>query len=175
MSILSSCPPRRARYFLGIPTAFLICLAVFPANPQLQRAADDPSPAAKLEIHKGDHICIIGNTLADRMQHDGWLETLFPRAVSRNCDLVIPQPRLLRRRADAPRCARPTSAARPVADLHTRPTWSSPSSATTSRSPAQAGLDKFKKDLDDFIKHTLSTEVQRQERPAPRPLLAHRP
>src|SRR5205823_6260291 len=23
------------------------------------------------------HVCIIGNTLADRMQHDGWLETVL--------------------------------------------------------------------------------------------------
>lgn len=39
-----------------------------------------PSPAAaqaKLELQKGDHVCIIGNTLAERMQHDGWLETLI--------------------------------------------------------------------------------------------------
>src|SRR5437764_1526128 len=35
-------------------------------------------PAApQLAIKPGDHVCIIGNTLADRMQHDGWLETLF--------------------------------------------------------------------------------------------------
>src|SRR3954452_21818326 len=33
--------------------------------------------AAPLELKKGDHICIIGNTLAERMQHDGWLETLI--------------------------------------------------------------------------------------------------
>lgn len=35
-----------------------------------------------LNLEKGDHIAIIGNTLADRMQHDAWLETyiyaLFP-------------------------------------------------------------------------------------------------
>ena len=37
--------------------------------PQLQ--------AAELQLEKGDHICYIGNTLADRMQHDGWLETLI--------------------------------------------------------------------------------------------------
>src|SRR5439155_12222767 len=37
-------------------------------------AADE---AAKLTIQHGDHITIIGNTLADRMQHDGWLETYF--------------------------------------------------------------------------------------------------
>src|SRR5437660_6137023 len=37
-------------------------------------AAED---AAKLTIQLGDHISVIGNTLADRMQHDGWLETYF--------------------------------------------------------------------------------------------------
>ena len=41
-------------------------------------AAGRPAIAAepKLELQKGDHICYIGNTLADRMQHHGWLETL---------------------------------------------------------------------------------------------------
>ncbi len=33
--------------------------------------------ADAIEIKPGDHISIIGNTLADRMQHDGWLETGF--------------------------------------------------------------------------------------------------
>lgn len=33
------------------------------------------STAIAIELHKGDHICIIGNTLAERMQHHGWLET----------------------------------------------------------------------------------------------------
>ncbi len=28
-----------------------------------------------LELQPGDHVTYIGNTLADRMQHDGWLET----------------------------------------------------------------------------------------------------
>ncbi len=32
--------------------------------------------APELELRKGDRICYIGNTLADRMQHHGWLETL---------------------------------------------------------------------------------------------------
>ncbi|MDH3719454.1 MAG: dehydrogenase, partial [Planctomycetota bacterium] len=31
--------------------------------------------AATLELNKGDHISYIGNNLADRMQHHGWLET----------------------------------------------------------------------------------------------------
>lgn len=36
-----------------------------------------PAWAAPLEFKKDDHICIIGNTTAERMQHYGWLETLL--------------------------------------------------------------------------------------------------
>ena len=31
----------------------------------------------RLELHKGDHIAIIGNTLADRLQHYGHLEAML--------------------------------------------------------------------------------------------------
>ena len=30
-----------------------------------------------LELKKGDHVCIVGGTVAERMQHFGWLETLI--------------------------------------------------------------------------------------------------
>lgn len=33
--------------------------------------------AEPLKLEPGDHICIVGNTLAERMQHFGWLETLI--------------------------------------------------------------------------------------------------
>jgi hypothetical protein len=33
--------------------------------------------APPFELHQGDHICIIGNALAERMQHSSWLETLI--------------------------------------------------------------------------------------------------
>lgn len=33
--------------------------------------------AQQLDLKKGDRICILGNTLADRMQHDGWLEAMI--------------------------------------------------------------------------------------------------
>ncbi|MCB1077039.1 MAG: hypothetical protein KDM64_04330 [Verrucomicrobiae bacterium] len=36
-----------------------------------------PSARAELAFEKGDHVVYIGNALADRMQHDGWLETLI--------------------------------------------------------------------------------------------------
>ena len=32
---------------------------------------------AQLPLQKGDVVCLIGNGLADRMQHDGWAETLI--------------------------------------------------------------------------------------------------
>src|SRR4051794_32785040 len=34
-------------------------------------------PAAPFELHEKEHISIIGNTLAERMQYDGWLETML--------------------------------------------------------------------------------------------------
>jgi putative heme-binding domain-containing protein len=36
-----------------------------------------PLSAQPFTLKPGDHVSIIGNTLADRMQHDGWLETIF--------------------------------------------------------------------------------------------------
>ena len=44
--------------------------------------------AAPFTLQPGDHICIIGNTLAERMQHDGWLETLLHARFPQH-DLVI--------------------------------------------------------------------------------------
>src|SRR5437879_4219041 len=40
-------------------------------------ASSAPGAPIQLTLKSGDHISIIGNTLADRMQHDGWLETLL--------------------------------------------------------------------------------------------------
>lgn len=37
------------------------------------------APPEKLELKKGDHVSILGNELADRMQHTGWLETLIEK------------------------------------------------------------------------------------------------
>src|SRR5262245_49061955 len=56
------------RHAVAAAQAAILVLVFAVAAPL--RAADD-----KLEINRGDHISIIGNTLADRMQHDGWLET----------------------------------------------------------------------------------------------------
>src|SRR6266568_4930998 len=44
--------------------------------------------APALELKPGDHVAVIGNALADRFQHSGWLET-FIHAQYPNHDLVI--------------------------------------------------------------------------------------
>ena len=55
--------------------ALILQMSVFPA-------ANSQGAEPTLQINKGDHVACIGNTLADRMQHHGWLETyiqaLFP-------------------------------------------------------------------------------------------------
>jgi glucose/arabinose dehydrogenase len=60
------------------PCLLPVSLALLAAASVLLGGAASPAAAqAKLELQKGDHVCIIGNTLAERMQHDGWLETLI--------------------------------------------------------------------------------------------------
>src|SRR4051812_22494499 len=59
--------------------------------------------AEKLELKPGDHIAVIGNTLADRMQHSGYFEALtyekFPkhelvfRNLSMSADEITMRPR----------------------------------------------------------------------------------
>jgi hypothetical protein len=52
---------------LSAVLAIFVSSLVFPASLSAQ----------SLELKQGDHICIIGNALGDRMQHHGWLETLI--------------------------------------------------------------------------------------------------
>jgi len=66
-------------------TAAILALAVTAGGvASLIPAFDIASPAsaaqaqpAALQLKKGDHIAIIGNATADRMQHDNWFETLL--------------------------------------------------------------------------------------------------
>src|SRR5436190_12382573 len=50
--------------------------------------AAEPQSSPPLELKPGDHIAIIGNTLADRFQHSGWLETFIYNRYPKN-DLVF--------------------------------------------------------------------------------------
>ncbi len=108
--------------------------------------------SAALELKPGDHIAIIGNTLADRMQHDGWLETLIVAKFPQH-DLVF---RNLAVAGDE------------VVTRHRSENFGSPDDWLTKTKAdvifaffgfnesfgGDAGLDKFQHDLDKFLKDT---------------------
>ncbi len=109
-----------------------------------------------LTLKPGDHISIVGNTLADRMQHDGWLEahlvSRFPThdLVFRNLGFSGDE-LTLRLRSQ---------------DFGTPDQWLSKTKADVifaffgynESFAGKAGLAKFKADLDTFIKHTLANK-----------------
>src|SRR5262249_39888774 len=126
-------------------------------------SADEAKPATKLVLQPGDHIAIIGNTLADRMQHDGWLETLiysrFPKhnLVFRN--LGFSGDELTLRLRSASFGTPDEWLTRVQADVVFAFFGYNESFA------GKAGLDKFKKDLTDFIQHTLKQKYNGKSAP----------
>jgi putative heme-binding domain-containing protein len=107
-----------------------------------------------IEIKPGDHISIIGNTLADRMQHDGWLETMLQNHYPEH-KLVI---RNLGFSGDEVNF-RLRSAAFGTPDEWLTKCQTDVIFAFFGYNESWAGvdgLDKFKKDYDAFIKHTLA-------------------
>jgi len=112
--------------------------------------------AAMLELKSGDHISIIGNTLADRMQHDGWLETYMVAKFPKH-DLVF---RNLAVAGDE------------VANRHRSQNFGSPDQWLTKTKTdvilaffgfnesfgGDAGLEKFKLDLDQFLKQSKTNQ-----------------
>lgn len=111
--------------------------------------------APVLTLNKGDHICYLGNALADRMQQHGWLETLI-YAKFPDHDLIF---RNLAASGDE------------VATWHrsenfgSRDDWLTKTKADVifafygfnESFKGKEGLDKFKENLDAFLKHTQAT------------------
>jgi glucose/arabinose dehydrogenase/lysophospholipase L1-like esterase len=136
--------------------------------------------AAPLELHDKEHINIVGNTLAERMQYDGWLETMiharFPKheLVVRNLgfsgDEVAVRLRSknfgtpdewLSARAE-PIGGQPANrleAANTKADVIFAFFGYNESYA------GQAGLDTFRRQLGDWIKHTLAQRYNGKSAP----------
>jgi putative heme-binding domain-containing protein len=54
------------------PLSGLAAFSLIVSASVMGAAAEEP-----LKLKRGDHLCILGNTLAERMQHDGWFETLL--------------------------------------------------------------------------------------------------
>ncbi len=113
-----------------------------------------PVGAAPLELREGDHICLIGNTLAERMQFEGHnhFETLlyqrFPKL-----NLVV---RNLSWSADEV-ALRPRAEGFGTPDEHLTFSQADVILAFFGFNESfqgEAGLEKFKTDLDEWIKHT---------------------
>jgi len=131
----------------------------------LRGAAAGPAAPARLELKPDDRICVIGNTLADRMQHDGWLETLlhsrFPthQLVYRDMGFSGDEVRLDRRLRSA-NFGEPDQWLRfGMADVVFAFFGYNESFA------GEAGLPAFKKDIDAFIKHTLAQKYNTKSAP----------
>jgi putative heme-binding domain-containing protein len=109
---------------------------------------------ADFELKRGDHICLIGNTLAERMQHDGWLDTLlnerFPQhqLVIRNLGFSGDELNLRLRSAGFG--SPDEHLTRQKADVILAFFGYNESYA------GAAGLEKFRQELDAFVQHTLS-------------------
>ena len=138
-----------------------------------------------LPLEHGDHVVLIGNTLAERMQHDGWFETLlhhhFPqheltvRNLSFSADAVTrwfgdePPPRL----KNADQVSEGVTTRLRSAGFGSSDEWLQLQQADVifaffgfSESFAgEYGLDRFEKALDRFVKHTLSQQYDGKSHP----------
>lgn len=166
-------------------TSVVFCSLAGQVNIQARQSVSDSqgppgatAPAA-FRLEKGDHICIIGNTLAERLQHDGWLETfIYARHPTHNLIIrnlgysgdeitlrlrsqdfgtpdqwlagsaPIPQPRAIADK-NVVRNNRfeltQTRADVILAFFGYNESWG-----------GEKGLNKFKRDLDQWLRHTLS-------------------
>src|SRR4051812_16671585 len=149
---------RLARPWLMLSLFVLPLLAFVPAD-----HADDKSPPVRVELKKGDHVAVIGNTTAERLQHDGWLSTyLHSRYPSH--DLVFrnlgfsgdevggytASPRFNNRLRSASFGSGDDWLSRVKADVIFAFFGYNESFA------GKAGLEQFKKDLTSFITHARS-------------------
>jgi putative heme-binding domain-containing protein len=154
---------RHERGLLALLTTLLTSLAFLCTSHASLRAAEQATAMPRLEVRRGDHVSIIGNTLADRMQHDGWLETSlhirFPRhqLVIRN--LGFSGDEVAFRQRSAGFGSPDEHLARNKTDIVFAFFGYNESLA------GPAGLDKFRSELDQFIKHTLSQKYNGKSAP----------
>ena len=79
--------PRHLAAPAGMTAAVAFALAALPSAARAAVAPAAGSPVV-VKLEKGDHVCVVGNTLAERMQHDGWLEA-YLYARNPDLDLVV--------------------------------------------------------------------------------------
>jgi putative heme-binding domain-containing protein len=122
-----------------------------------------PPASDKLELKPNDHICFIGNSTAERMQHYGWLETYLHSR--------FPEHKLTFRNLGF---AGDTLTTRLRSDSFGSPDqWLTKCQADVifaffgynESFEGVEGLPKFKSDLEAFIKHTLSQKYNGKSAP----------
>ncbi len=175
---------------LAVPFAILALFIFSPTEGASSNSPlDEPAIAAKqFQLEKGDHICIIGNTFADRMQHDGWLETYIQarhpehNLTFRNLGYSGDEITLRLRSQDFGSPDQWLSGQAPIpnpgaiADKSAVPINRFEKVGTKAdvifaffgyneSYAGEAGLMKFKSDLEGFIKHTLSQKYNGKSAP----------
>src|SRR5262245_59468817 len=158
--LMHSLPLRLAA---GLLVAALPMLTLLLPRDAATSVADEKKPAAKFTLKKGDRIGIIGNTLADRMQHDGWLEA-YLHSRSPNHDLAF---RHLGFSGDE------LTLRLRSASFGSPDTWLTRTQADVvfaffgynESFKDKAGLDDFKKDLTDFINKALAKKYNGKSAP----------
>jgi putative heme-binding domain-containing protein len=157
---------------LAVVAAVPAALALVFTCTALFRAANTPKSSTTLAIRQGDHICFIGNTLPDRMQHDGWLETIlqsrFPKQDLSFRDLgfsgdevegFTDKPNDNKRLRSASFGSSDEWLTRTKADVVFAFFGYNESFA------GPEGLEQFKKDLEGMIKHTLAQKYNGKTAP----------
>jgi len=120
------------------------------------QAALGAGESGRLDLRKGDHVAIIGSGLADRLQHDGWLETLIYQAYPQH-ELVI---RNLAQVADevVPRLRTDTGAPREQWLANIKADVVLAFYGFNESFAGSDGLPKFKQELDAFLKDKLKAD-----------------
>jgi glucose/arabinose dehydrogenase len=140
-----------------------IATAALGAAVALAASARADEPGKPLELNKGDHVSLIGNALAEGMQHDGWLEALtqrrFPNSQLVFRNLGFSGDELTRRQRSENFGSPDDWLKKNEADVVLAFFGYGESFA------GEAGLDKFRKDLDGFIKHTREQKYNGESAP----------
>ena len=127
-------------------TCFLTVLLVL--------ACSLPTRASELSLQKGDHICLVGNALGERMQHQNYWETLlyqrFPELELTVRNLCFP--------GDEPE-TRIRSMNFGAPDVHLKHSQADVVLyffGFNESFAGNAGLEEFSRQLTDLVKHTKS-------------------
>ena len=160
--------------------AFVLGVAIVSAVGVRSHAAAPRVFQQGFTLQPNDHICIVGNTLGERIQYDGWLETLlharFPKheLVFRNLAFSGDE---VTTRLRSKNFGTPdewlSALAQPIggyednrfAGTNTKADVIFAFFGYNESYAGQAGLDAFKKDLTDWITHTLAQKYNGRSAP----------